>query len=55
MSNSLRANGATCGGGSEVLIIQKEPICFRDEIKIKIDEGGWASPYANVITKEQYV
>lgn len=29
-------------GGSEVLIVDKEPIHFRDDATIKIDEGGVA-------------
>ena len=41
-SNSIRANGASIGGGgSEVLVL--EPICFRDDITIKISEGGLRS------------
>lgn len=35
---SLRAQGGSYGGGSEVLIV--EPIVFRDDITIKVDEGG---------------
>ena len=34
MSNSIRASGATCGGGSEVLIVQSQ----FDDVRIYADE-----------------
>ena len=41
-ANSLRACGATIGGGSEVLVI--EPIAFKDDITVKFDGGALRSP-----------
>ncbi len=29
-----------------------EAIAFRDDITIKIDEGGWRSPWAQEISRE---
>lgn len=37
-SNNIRANGASIGGGSEVLVVE-EPIIFRDDVTIKIGGG----------------
>lgn len=43
VSVSIRNRSGSYGGGSEVLVIEDEPIVFRDDITIKIDGGGVAS------------